>query len=277
MARVYIDTNIFLDFYQSAADRIKVFDALAERASSLITTEQTINEFHRNREARLVSLIDKFEKSVSIAPYTTSLIQALPEFKAVVDARDGLKKKANAVVERLRAMLLSEGDDLVLGKYNSMLADGGEAVIIKTTSDLVAKAQRRKLLGQPPSSPDKHTIGDELIWESLLAGCREDLVIVSRDTTFRSHASVLRAEYRRQLNRDLILVTDKVSEALEKAGSASTVIKEEEKRLAESRAERSLTLCEKCGGRLEETGFEGSDGDEAWWLVCTGCGAEYFP
>jgi hypothetical protein len=39
------------------------------------------------------------------------------------------------------------------------------------------------LLGNPPSSPDKITIGDEVIWELLLAKLREDLIVVTGDGT----------------------------------------------------------------------------------------------
>jgi predicted nucleic acid-binding protein len=51
MTRIYIDTNVFLDFYQSATDRMAVFQQLFERVDCIILPEQTVKEFRRNRAA----------------------------------------------------------------------------------------------------------------------------------------------------------------------------------------------------------------------------------
>ena len=37
-------------------------------------------------------------------------------------------------------------------------------------------ANNRKLLGNPPTSPDKHTIGDEIIWEMILENIKDDYI-----------------------------------------------------------------------------------------------------
>jgi len=42
----------------------------------------------------------------------------------------------------------------------------------------------------------KDTVGDELIWEMILDRVHDDLILVSRDTTYRNHVTFLTREYR---------------------------------------------------------------------------------
>jgi rRNA-processing protein FCF1 len=63
MPKIYIDTNIFIDFYQSSSDPVGVVDTIAEYASHLVIPEQTVNEFHRNRIGVLHELAKNFSKS----------------------------------------------------------------------------------------------------------------------------------------------------------------------------------------------------------------------
>ena len=42
MAKIYPDTNCFVDFYQAALESIDVFDELQKYKGSLVLTEQTI-------------------------------------------------------------------------------------------------------------------------------------------------------------------------------------------------------------------------------------------
>ena len=69
------------------------------------------------------------------------------------------------------------------------------------------------MLGNPPCSPDKYTIGDEVIWELLIENMKEDLIIVTKDYTFHENLSLLTEEYQQRTGRTLLLVTEKFSEA----------------------------------------------------------------
>jgi hypothetical protein len=80
MAKIYIDTNVFPDFYQAGNDRLKVFAELVERADSIILTEQTLREFRRNRSKRLSAQAKMLEDRFIVANHTTSVVQELPQF-----------------------------------------------------------------------------------------------------------------------------------------------------------------------------------------------------
>jgi hypothetical protein len=230
VTRLYVDTNIFMDFYQAAQDRLGVFAELRERAGRLITTDQTLAEFERNRAQRLSALIEAFAKSVKGRPHTTSIVQALEEWPLLMKKRAEFEKEAETVQARLESFLADPTADLVYTKFLEVVGASGVKTI-PTTDELITRAHRRKLLGNPPSSPDKHTIGDELIWESLLDGCGEDLVIVSRDSTFTAHEAFLRSEYAKRTGKKLLHVFKVLAPALKLVGAASELIEKQEHEL----------------------------------------------
>jgi hypothetical protein len=206
----------------------------------------------------------------------------LPEFKSWTHAKDVAEKAAAAIVKKVREWVENEELDLVLSEFEQLVAN---CQFLPTTDRAVELAQRRKILGQPPTSPDKHTIGDELTWETLLAGVQGDLVIVSRDRTFTQNQAILKREFGSLPEGRLVRTTGKLSDAFDFLGKPSERIKVAEDEVAKARyadyermaAATNHTRCPRCGGELDETGFDGSGGDEAWWLYCTRCGLELFP
>lgn len=218
MTKIYIDTNCYVDFYQVALDNVAVLDVLARYHASLVVTDQTISEFRRNRVRTLNWLLREFKKSVEVRkPYTTAILKDLPAHKELAGILEGYKKKAQEVVRFLQTLLENEVVDPVAQR---VFALWDESAIQKynTTDDLVQRAQRRKLLGNPPTSDDKYTVGDEVIWEIILANANDDFIVVTRDRTYFENQSMLRDEFLAQTGKKLLLVTDRFSVALETIG-----------------------------------------------------------
>lgn len=278
MVSIYIDTNVFLDFYQSATDRMGIFQELRARVDCIVVPEQTMREFRRNRAARLIHLADQVEKSASVNVHTTAIVRELPDFKKWVEARDAAKNHARTIATQLRTWARDESSDPV---YQEFLKLHRHGTTMSTPNDALAKAQARKLLGDPPTSPDKHTVGDEVIWETLLALCDNDLIIVSRDRTFLDNESLLRSEFNIDGKRRLLAVTDSLGHALKLVGKPSTPIeqaeKEEIQREADARKALETGRCPKCDVEMGEEGYEGGEGDSAWWVTCPKCGLLAFP
>jgi predicted nucleic acid-binding protein len=226
MASIYIDTNVFLDFYQSATDRMGIFQELQGRVDCIVFPEQTVREFRRNRAARLSRLADQVEKSAHVNIHTAAIIQELPDFNKWVDARDAAKNHATAIATQLRTWARDEASDPVYQEFVKLYTHG---TTMSTSNDALAKAHARKLLGDPPTSPDKHTVGDELIWETLLVHCGNDLIIVSRDRTFLDNQSLLSSEFNIDGKRRLLAVTDRLGDALKLVGKPSITIEQVEK------------------------------------------------
>jgi hypothetical protein len=71
MTVLYIDINMFIDFYQSVTDRLKVFGELTQRADKVILPEQTIREFRRNRIYCLARLAKNIETKPVVSLFTS--------------------------------------------------------------------------------------------------------------------------------------------------------------------------------------------------------------
>ncbi|MBD2071878.1 DUF4935 domain-containing protein [Leptolyngbya sp. FACHB-671] len=265
MVKIYIDTNIFIGFYQSSNNPINILDEIAKYSQYLVTTSQTINEFHRNRIGVLNKLIKNFQDSVKFNPFCTSLIRDLPEFDDLTTKCREVREKSQLVIQKLETAK-KRNEDPVAQKFDAIFNHPSTTNIV-LTDVLINKAYQRKLLGNPPTSDGKITIGDEVIWESLLSRVREDLIIVAQDKTYVDNLEVLASEFQSITNKKLLLVTEKVYEALRRLGEIPPPrLVEEEDRIDNEEK------CPKCGARGEICGFEGSDGDEAAWFECNACG-----
>ncbi len=137
---------------------------------------------------------------------------------------------------------------------------------LRASEEIIQRAQIRKLRGHPPSSNKRDTIGDEIIWETLLSECKEDLAIVSHDGDFLEYADMLKEEYLPRNGRHLLYVGTKLSAALERFGERSPEIEELEKSVD------PMSRCQECGASAwEEVGPDAET--ETTIYRCT-CGNE---
>jgi len=274
LAKIYIDTNIFMDLYQSAQDRLGVFDEVAMYSTRLVLTSLTLNEFKRNRVGVLRQLSTLFENSIALTPYTTSILQENSSYKELIVLRDSLKRKADEVKQYLEGVASDVTNDPVAAIFFA-IASNKEVTVFEVNDTIISRAHRRKLLGIPPTSVGRQTIGDEVIWECLTGNMVDDLAIVTRDATYHDNNEFLAEEFKGKTGKRLLLVTRKISEALKIIGEtpSNKLVSEEEK--LESADKDSY--CRKCGSEMEVEGYEGSDGDEAWWYRCPVCHTLQFP
>jgi len=216
--KIYTDTNWFLNFYRKALEDLAFLDDLVKYKGTLIITRQTINEFLRNRVTTLKVVISEFKNSVDVRPpHTTALLRSLPAHEELKSITEDYKKKAKGVSDYLQQVIEDDKKDPVAQKLLALWTDPA-VTILEPSDELVDKAFRRKLLGNPPTSSGKHTIGDELIWELLLANMKEDLVVVTGDRSFLDNKALLQEEFSSRTGKTLKDITEKFSSALKTAG-----------------------------------------------------------
>ena len=197
---------------------LALLDDLAKYKGTLIITRQTINEFLRNRVTTLKVVISEFKNSVDVRPpHTTALLRSLPAHEELKSITEDYKKKAKEVSDYLQQVIEDDKKDPVAQKLLALWTDPA-VTILEPSDELVDKAFRRKLLGNPPTSSGKHTIGDELIWELLLANMKEDLVVVTGDRSFLDNKALLQEEFSSRTGKTLKDITEKFSSALKTAG-----------------------------------------------------------
>jgi predicted nucleic acid-binding protein len=218
--KIFIDINFFLDFYRSNKDKLPILDELKKCESNLIFPDYVYSEFLRNRENIFELISDNFKKSCSINIFSTSLIRSFPEFKQLIKIKKDLQDKVDKIKEKIAKIQCNPKDDPIFKAFNSLL-NSEEAIRFPINEDLTKKARNRFLLGNPPGD-DRKTICDELIWETIISNLKEDLIIVSRDTTYKKNSFFLKDEYQKNTGKELILITNKISDALEKIGLKSS-------------------------------------------------------
>lgn len=183
---LFIDANIFLDFYHLSGgdiEELKKLVALVENGDIvLFSTPQLREEVKRNRDAKISDAMRDFRK----ASFKLSFPAFCKHYKEYEDLRahinDANKKHAELV---LKAMEDVKGRCLAADVLIDDLLEKSQE--IEPASKLFEAAIKRFRLGNPPGKK-KVTVGDEINWESLLAGVpdNEDLMFISGDGDFCS-------------------------------------------------------------------------------------------
>nr|WP_232354931.1 PIN domain-containing protein [Pseudomonas aeruginosa] len=219
VTKLFVDTNIYLNFYRSANDRLSLFEELKKLEKTLIVSEQGYKEFQRNRTAQLNKLSAEFEKISSMSIYTTAIVKDMSEHQEAIRLQTQIREVGKKLKGKIEAMLEPKpGDDPVLDAYDDLIKI---CTFIETKESLIVKAEMRKILGNPPTSPDRHSICDELLWEELIEFCDEDLIIVSNDKTFTENRKILKDEFSKAHPGKNLQIVKSVSDALRILGEVS--------------------------------------------------------
>ncbi|MFK3774789.1 PIN domain-containing protein [Pseudomonas sp. NPDC089406] len=219
MTKLFVDTNIYLDFYRDAQDRLSLFEELKTLKNNLIISEQGYREFQRNRTSQLINLAAAIKRTSSTSIFTTAVVRDMVEHKEATRLQSEVRRLGKKLMSKIDAMLEPKpGDDPVLDAYENLTK---KCTFMATKNELIAKAKIRKILGNPPISPDRHSVGDELLWEELLEFCDENLIIVSKDRAFTENKKVLRDEFASINPGKNLTIVESVSKALKLLGAAS--------------------------------------------------------
>lgn len=239
MTKLFVDTNIYLDFYRNAHDRLSLFEELKKLKNSLIISEQGYREFQRNRTSQLLKLAGEIKRTSSISIFTAALVRDMVEHQQAISLQAEVRKLGIDLISKINAMLDPEpGDDPVLDAYKNLTEI---CTFIKTKEDLINKAKTRKLLGNPPVSPDRHSVCDELQWEELLEFCNEDLIVVSNDRAFTDNKKILMDEFACVKSGRKLTIVKSVSEALKALGAVSDRLEATEAEM-DFNAKKSLSI-----------------------------------
>lgn len=183
--RLFIDTNIFLQFYSFTKDDLeqlrKLLKLIKNKDVILFLTDQVLFEFDRNRERKIKDSLDKLRQ--------TKFDIALPRFARETDEylsfRDQAKAldiERNSLIKNLEERSLNEtlnADEIIKELFNS-------CKVQETDAEILERAKRRIDVGNPPGK--KGSICDAINWELLLkyAESEKDLVFITQDTDYLS-------------------------------------------------------------------------------------------
>lgn len=231
-ALIFIDTNIFLDFYRIRRTDVsmKYLEEIVKHKDIIITSSQVEMEFKKNRQSAILESITEVTKKGNInlsVPAILSDSQALKMMKKAKQDIDDQQRKLKLQIERI--LKNPNQNDQVFKCLQKVFSNKSiinldrENKLRFTIRNL---AKKRFLLGYPPRKKDDNSIGDAVNWEWIIK-CAEltgkHIIIVTRDTDFGTISESesylndwLRQEFKQRISqkRKLIL-TDKLSKAFQ--------------------------------------------------------------
>jgi len=186
---LFIDTNIFLNFYHYSASDIEELKKLAALIDSgeivLYAPEQLIDEMHRNRDNKISDAMKIFAK-VNFSLAAPAFCKPYDEFDELQALLKQVNMKHSALCDKIKADVA--GNFLNADHIISQLLE--KSVKIPTSDDLYLAGLKRLRLGNPPGKK-RVTIGDEVNWEALLKIVPDgaNLYLVSDDGDYSSSFS----------------------------------------------------------------------------------------
>lgn len=97
---VFIDTNIFLNFYHFTNEDIEqletVFASHEEGSIQVHVTQQLQDEFNRNREAKILDAMKQFQR-FSTSMEMPHFMKDFSQYREIRDHLDGLKKAIKSI------------------------------------------------------------------------------------------------------------------------------------------------------------------------------------
>lgn len=217
MAKIIIDTNVFLDFYRSNNESLKKLEDLKKYAGNLLFPEQVFNEYNRNRNAQFEFMRQEFSKyKKSLNPFNSNYIKSFEEYEELIDLNNQTKKQIDKLLNKIEEVKNETENDEIY-KVVTDLYRMKEVQKLYINEDIILRSKRRQVLGNPPGTNDI-TIGDEVIWESVLSQADEDIVIVSNDLSFINNKRFLDDEFQQRRGLRLLDITNKITDAIKIIG-----------------------------------------------------------
>lgn len=214
MARthLFVDTNVFLNFYSYAKDDLgqltKLIENLGAEEIVLHLPAQVLNELERNRETKLKASADQFKKE-SFPTAIPRHMQDYPQAQIYSDAVDAALKARGAMINQAAAE--ASNKTLAVDKVLEELV--GKSRFYAEDPTIFGRAMQRMHKGNPPGKVG--SVGDQYNWEFLLENVpAEDLHIVSKDGDYSSALNTgrphpfLEKEWREKKNAPLHIYSE---------------------------------------------------------------------
>jgi len=172
MDLIFIDTNIYLRFFDSNSKEFKrLLDDLIIVKSNIFVTNQIINEIERNKLNVFNKSISNYKKNVKISEVnlpehidgnnTRKLEEWNNKRRRIEEDNEKLIKELDVIFEENISNISISKDNVSL-KLKSIFQN-----ISHASSEEITLARIRKEIGNPPGKKED-PIGDQITWEQLL-------------------------------------------------------------------------------------------------------------
>lgn len=277
---LFIDTNIYLDFYRIRNEvKTSFLEHIEAVKGNLIVTDQVEMEFKKNRQSAILEGMKELKSLPkvnvpSILKNDVSAIALEKDYKKINERIKKLKIRLDAILENpIRSDKVYQILQRLFKKKQKYDLHRNH----KDRYDIRELAQKRFILGYPPRKKNDTSIGDAINWEWLIHVAKNydvDIWIVSRDTDFgvtqNSKAFLndwLKQEFQERINKtQKITLCQKLSTALRKFEIPITAEEEkEEERVIEAESQLRLGDSISLGDSITATVYR----------PCSNCGTKF--
>jgi len=255
-ALIFIDTNIYLDFYRIRRTDISMsyLDLIDKNKKHIITGSQIEMEFKKNRQKVIIESLKTFKTpdwgNLS-APALLAESQAMQQIERKKKEIGTQQKKINQKIEKI--LNNPSSNDPVFTTLNRLFRHKSQTNLDRENKirfKIRTLAKKRFILGYPPRKNDDISIGDAVNWEWIIycaQNSSKDIIIVTRDSDFgaivKSESYLndwLRLEFKERVSRNRnIFLTDKLASAFKaiKLPVSKAMVEEEARILSTQKGE----------------------------------------
>jgi hypothetical protein len=231
-AYIFIDTNIFLDFYRIRKTNVsmKYLEEIEKHKDIIISTSQVEMEYKKNRQSAILESIGEVIKINNVNITIPAIISDVKAVEIIKKSKKVINLQQKKLKERIENILKNPNihDPVyrVLQKVFSHQSPVNLNRENKQRYTIRRLALKRFMLGYPPRKSADNSIGDSINWEWIIK-CAEttkkNIIIVTRDTDYGAiHENDsylndwLKQEFRQRINqRRKLILTDKLSKAFQ--------------------------------------------------------------
>lgn len=232
-ALIFIDTNIFLDFYRIRNSEVSMsyLKLINEHRNSIITGSQVEMEYKKNRQSVIVESQGRFKNPDWNNLSVPALLSEESEALKLNELRKEVASQQAAIKNKIDMILSSPiENDPVYKSLESLFQNPSDYNLSREHTERQKYRElaiKRFMLGYPPRKKNDTSVGDAINWEWIISCARKsnkNIFIVSRDSDFgvnlKSGSFIndwLSQEFKQRTSDKLeILLTTRLSEAFKK-------------------------------------------------------------
>ncbi|WP_165828351.1 PIN domain-containing protein [Chryseobacterium phosphatilyticum] len=244
---IFIDTNIFLDFYRIRNNvSIKYLNEIIDHEELIITSNQVEMEFKKNRQSAIRESIFETAKKPVIGISYPAIVSDHESLEKIKNSKKDIEIEQSKIKETIEQILKKPNEyDRVYISLEKIFKTSRKINLSRNDErrfEIRDLASKRFTLGYPPRKKDDNSIGDAINWEWIIncaIGEDKNIIIVTRDgdygTIDKENCYLndwLLEEFKDRVgDKKNIRLTDKLSEAFKwvKIPVTSDMIEEEQK------------------------------------------------
>jgi len=301
MARVLVDANKYLEFYQSTPIG-RLVPLLLAIGDDLLVTQQIADEVARNRTSCAQQfLAQSWQKKTLRYSFPAHLVSCNAADLADVTARvEEANNKSTSVQRALDKLMVSTVLDIAYGRdpVSTQLAQVMSAALTPSAEELT-RARLRKELGNPPGKRSD-PLGDQVTWEQFLSRVKgvpilwiitgdgdycydvsdKSLVLnpILQEDVVRAAGPKTKVRCFKTLAEGLKDATDELKRKPARALTAEEIAAIRETELENAaRSKTPAVLCPRCGGATSWHALQAVQGYGGGlvFFTCPYCGAQF--